>query len=88
MSSQLALTFSIVGKQVLTYLRIRSFDLTRIVLQAIMWTHPEALHSRTHPHSQDAPLYEYVINARQGAHGVVSDTAHMFQFIVHASLDV
>jgi hypothetical protein len=32
--------------------------------------------------TQDAPLYEYVINARQG------DTAHMNQFIVHASLDV
>jgi hypothetical protein len=35
---------------------------------------------------KDAPLYEYVINARQG--GQANDTAHMFQFIVHASLDV
>lgn len=31
-------------------------------------------------------MYEYVINARQG--GQANDTAHMFQFIVHASLDV
>jgi hypothetical protein len=38
------------------------------------------------PSLKDAPLYEYVINARQG--GQANDTAHMFQFIVHASLDV
>lgn len=88
MSSQMALTFSIVGKEVLprhaTQIRVHILPCKLSAMHHL----PTCLCvSSAHvPSFKDAPLYEYVINARQG--GQANDTAHMFQFIVHASLDV